>query len=255
MDAECFVVSLMDGGIDWGPLKKFFEGKKKKPVAHELKWKLPEARLTAPVGDAEEFVGKLKKLARFVGGGEFVDDVHAKEYGEGVYSYFIVRTDKKTERERLVADAYMLREEEKLGLDVESAYEIAENLDEMGYKRVFSREFTLWSFFAGALPVAVYSIIDFGDFVETSLPATKLDTVRKKNEEQAEKLFEKMGIKKEEVIPTDVTTIQYTLMQQGREGEGSGGEGEGGAGGAGEKGGRGAGGTAGGFSLGSGETG
>ncbi len=208
-------------------LRDFFLGRKRKPVVHELKWKLPEARLTAPVEDAEEFVGRVKKIGRFAGGGEFVDEVHAKEYGEGIFAYFIVRTNKKTQEEKIIADAYMLREEEKLGIEVESAYEIAENLEEMGYKHVLSREITVWSFFAGPLPVNVYSITDFGDFVEVSLPATKFDNIRKKNEEQAEKLFQKLGIRKEEVIPTDVTTLQYTVLQQGRgaeerEGEGSG---------------------------------
>jgi len=217
--------------FDLGVVRDFLLGRKRKPPVHELKWKLPEARLTAPVPDAEEWVGKLKKLGRFVGGGEFVDEIHAKEYGEGVYSYFIVRTDKKTQQEKLMADAYMLREEEKLGFDVESAYGIAENLEEMGYRMIFAREVTVWSFLSGALRVNVYSIVDFGDFVEISLAATKLDSVRKKNQEQAETLFGKLGVKKEEIIPTDAITLQFTLMQQAAQQQQGGGEG--GAGGAG----------------------
>ncbi|MCX6767960.1 MAG: hypothetical protein NTY90_04520 [Candidatus Micrarchaeota archaeon] len=217
----------MPAKFDLEVLRDFFLGKKKrKPPVHELKWKLPEERLTAPVEDAEDLVGKMKKHGRFIGGGEFLDEVHAKQYGEGVYSYFIVRTDKKTQKEKIIADAYMLREEEKLGMEVESAYEIAENLDEIGYKTIFSREVTVWSFLSGALAVNVYSVTGFGDFVEVSLPATKLDAVRKKNEEQAQKLFEKLGIKKEELVPTDAITLQYTVMMQQAEGAAGPGEGK-----------------------------
>ena len=188
--------------------------KRKIPI-HELKWKLPEGRMVAPIEDIEKKIPLIKKQAAFVFGGEFIEEIHAKEYGEGVYAYFILRTDKKTEKEQLVADAYMLREEEKLGMEVGSAYTVAQNLETMGYKYAFNRDVTVWSFRMGLITVNAYSIADFGDFIEVSLPATKLMKQREMDEKKAYLFFEKMGVKKEEVIPTDLITLQiYSLKQQ-----------------------------------------
>src|SRR3989344_3869774 len=95
---------------------------KKKPPLHQLKWKIPEARLTAIVKDAEEQIAILRHKARFIEGGEYADTVYYKEYGEGVYTYFIVRVDNKTQSEKLLFDGYMIQEEENLNLEVASAY-------------------------------------------------------------------------------------------------------------------------------------
>ena len=70
--------------------------KKKRPL-HELKWKIPEARLTAPVNDAEDYIALLRRKSRFIGGGEYTDVVYYKAYGENVNAYFTIRTDNKTE--------------------------------------------------------------------------------------------------------------------------------------------------------------
>ena len=97
-----------------------------KPV-HKLKWKIPESKLTAPVADANLLVPQLKKLCKFIGGGEFVDAVNCKEFGENVFAYFIVRTNKKTEEEQVLFEGYMLQEEDKLGFDVQSSFSFMED--------------------------------------------------------------------------------------------------------------------------------
>lgn len=186
----------------------------KKPK-HELKWKLPEARLSIPVDDAEKIVFALKKnKAKFVSGGEFADAVHAKKYGESVYGYFIVRTEKKTEREFVVADAYMLQEEDTLGSDVQSAYSVMEDLEKMGYREAFTREVTEWRFSYGVLRVAVFRTEGFASFVEIALPATKIESARELQEKQAFSLVGKLGFRKEDAIPLDVITIQMLEMQR-----------------------------------------
>ncbi|VVB66934.1 Uncharacterised protein [Candidatus Norongarragalina meridionalis] len=186
---------------------------KKKPVQHSLKWPLPEERLTAPVADDEEAVAKIKKLhAKFVSGGEFVDMVYAKQYGEGVFAYMLIRTDKKTENETLLAETYMLNENEQLGVDVESSFSLGESLERMGYARAFPREVTEWRFGYMMLRIAVFEVADMGSFVEIALPSTKVDKIRELQEKTAYKFFEKIGIKKEEVIPTDVVTLQLAAM-------------------------------------------
>ncbi len=192
---------------------------RKRPV-HELKWKLPEEHLLVQIKDAEETVGKIKKAgARFVSGGEFMDVVHAKEFGQGVFAYFIVRTDKKTENESLLFEGYMLQEEEKLGVGLAVGPEVMDNLQKLGYNQALAREIVEWSFSQLLLSVKVYSITDFGSFVEVVLPAVKVERDREKHEKLAHAFLEKLGVKKEEIIPTDVITLQLvTSMQQAPQG-------------------------------------
>ncbi|PIO06443.1 hypothetical protein COT29_01060 [Candidatus Micrarchaeota archaeon CG08_land_8_20_14_0_20_59_11] len=186
---------------------------KRKAVQHSLKWPLPEARLTAPVADAEDAVAKIKKAhAKFLSGGEFVDTVYAKQYGEGVFAYMLIRTDKKTENETLLAETYMLNEDERLGVDVESSFSLGESLERMGYARAFPREVTEWRFGYMMLRVAAFDITDFGAFVEVALPSTKVDKVRELQEKTALKFLEQLGVKKEEAIPADVVTLQFAAM-------------------------------------------
>jgi len=194
----------------------FFDFLQPKKPKHELKWKLPEARLSLPVEDAEQMVYALKKnKARFASGGEFADVIHAKKYAENVYAYFLVRTEKKTEKETIVADPYMLREEDTLGTEVQSSYSMIEDLEKMGYKEVFARQVTEWRFTYGLLRVAVFQIEDFASFIEIALPATKIESARELQEKQAFALVEKLGFKKEDAIPLDVITIQMLESQSG----------------------------------------
>ncbi len=191
---------------------------RKRPV-HELKWKLPEAHLIAPVEDAEAMVAKVKKAgAQFKSGGEFMDIVHAKEYGEGVFAYFIVRTDKKTEKESLLFEGYMLQEDEKLGVDVAVGPELMENLQALGYQQALARELVEWQFQYLVFEVKVFEVSDFGSFFEVVLPSTAVERVREKHEKLAYAFFEKLGIKKDEVIPTDSITLQ--LVSQNPQGGG-----------------------------------
>ncbi|MFH0922891.1 MAG: hypothetical protein V1811_02420 [Candidatus Micrarchaeota archaeon] len=186
----------------------------KKPK-HELKWKLPEVRLSIPIEDAEKTVYELKKnKARFASGGEFTDVIHAKKYAENVYAYFLVRTEKKTEKETLVADPYMLQEEDTLGTEVQSSYSMIEDLEKMGYKTVFTRAITEWRFSYGLLRAAVFQIEGFSSFIEIALPPTKIESVREMQEKQSFSLIEKLGFKKEDVIPLDVITIQMLESQE-----------------------------------------
>lgn len=191
-----------------------FLSPKKKPK-HELKWALPEARLTAPVEDAEKIVGALKKnKARFVGGGEFSDVIYAKQYAEGIFSYFILRVDKKTQHEKLFADAYMLQEEDRLGVEVTATHYVDEDLEKLGYAKAFARELAEWRFVYGAIRASVFDISNFGAFLEVALPETKLVKVREANEKTAFDLFKKLGFAKEQVIPTDAITLQMVSLQQ-----------------------------------------
>ncbi len=190
-----------------------------KPV-HKLKWKIPESKLTAPVADANLLVPQLKKLCKFIGGGEFVDAVNCKEFGENVFAYFIVRTNKKTEEEQVLFEGYMLQEEDKLGFDVQSSFSFMEDLGKMGYRQVLSREIELWSFTlpailpANVLRVRLYSITGFGDFIEVSVPATNFQNQKTDMDKRANDLLSKLGVKKDEVVPTDVTTLQMLSQQE-----------------------------------------
>ncbi len=190
--------------------------RKPRPKEHKLKWKLPEARVTVPLKDAEEVVGKLEKKikARFVGGGEYADVVHAKEFGEGVFAYILVRTDKKTEEETIAAETYMIQEEEKLGFDVTTAYKIMEDLQALGYEQALEREYTIWRFQHFEIPAVVYSINGFGDFLELALPATNFVHQRERTEKKAFALLEKLGFNKQDAIPTDVITLQVASAMQ-----------------------------------------
>ncbi|MDP3742489.1 MAG: hypothetical protein Q8R15_04185 [Candidatus Micrarchaeota archaeon] len=192
---------------------------KKKKAEHELKWKIPEARLTAPVEDVENYIGQLRKKSRFIAGGEYSDTVYYKEYGENVYAYFTVRVNAKTEEESLLFDGYMIQEEDKLNLEVASAYTIQPYLEKFGYKKAFERPITLWQFTAGIIGITANSIDDFGDFIEISLPATKFLKAREAAETFAFNFFEKLGVKKDDVIPTDVNTLQLMQTKQNPQSE------------------------------------
>ncbi len=192
---------------------------KKKPV-HKLKWKLPEQRFSVPVEDAEARVAVLEKLKfRFVSGGEFMDVVHAKPYGEGVFAYFIVRTEKKTEDEHVMFDGYMIQEEEPLGLNLSSSFSFMEDLEQLGYKQSLQRAVTEWRFLALPVKVAVFDVDGFGQFMEFALPATNYEDERKRQEKKLDDLFKKFGFKKEEALPTDVVTLQWLSQQQEAQGQ------------------------------------
>lgn len=193
---------------------------KKRPV-HKLKWKLPEQRFTAPVEDAEARVGALEKMtAKFVSGGEFMDVVHAKPYGEGVFAYFIVRTEKKTEDEHVLFDGYMIQEEEPLGLNLASSFSFMEDLEQLGYTQALQRAVTEWRFLVLPVKVAVFDVEGFGRFMEFALPATNYEADRKKQEKKLDDLLKKFGFKKEETLPTDVITLQWLSQQQEQSQEG-----------------------------------
>ncbi len=200
-----------------GALDKLLGIKRKPhPKDHKLKWKLPEQRLTVPLEDGEKTVGALEKKvkARFLGGGEYSDMVHAKEFGEGVFAYIVVRTDKKTEEETVIAETYMLQEEEKLGFDVASAFKIVEDLKDMGYEPALERSYQTWRFMHFEIPAIVYSIEGLGDFLELALPATNFVHQRERTEKKAFDLLGKLGFKKEDAIPTDVITLQLASQMQ-----------------------------------------
>jgi len=181
---------------------------------HKLKWKLPEMRMTVQVEDAEKTVGQLKKMAIFKGGGEFRETVFFKEHYPQIYSYFTVRVDKKTENEKLLFDGYMLQEEEKIDVDLAVAYEVEQNLKSLGYEELFPRELTEWTFQHLALPVKAQDIAGFGAFVEIALPATDVEQDRRKHEKIADAFWKRLGFEKEQVVPTDIITLQLVLLQQ-----------------------------------------
>ncbi|MFH1247373.1 MAG: hypothetical protein V1644_03255 [Candidatus Micrarchaeota archaeon] len=189
--------------------------KKKKPE-HELKWKIPETRLTAAVEDVENYIGQIRKKARFIAGGEFADTVYYKTYGENTYAYFTVRVDTKTEQENLLFDGYMIQEDEKLNLEVASAYTIQPYLKKLGYEKAFDRSLTIWQFTAGIIAITAYDIDEFGDFIEISLPATKFVKAREAAETFAFNFFEKLGVKKDDVIPTDLNTLQLLQTKENK---------------------------------------
>ncbi len=192
---------------------------KKKPV-HKLKWKLPEQRFSVPVEDAEKRVGDLEKMhAKFVSGGEFMDVVHAKPYGEGVFAYFIVRTEKKTEDEHVLFDGYMIQEEEPLGLNLSSSFSFMEDLEQLGYQQSLQRAVTEWRFLVPPLKIAVFDVDGFGQFMEFALPATNYENDRKRQEKKRDELFKKFGFKMEDALPTDVITLQWLSQQQEQAGE------------------------------------
>ncbi|HLD76019.1 MAG TPA: hypothetical protein VI874_03300 [Candidatus Norongarragalinales archaeon] len=189
-------------------------GKPKKPV-HKLKWKLPEMRLSIPVPDAEDAVLKLKKSgATYVSGGEYVDTVYAKPYGEGVFSYFFVRIEKKTENEHLLFDGYMIQEEEPLGVNLTSSFSIMEDLESLGYQKTLVRDLTEWRLRMAFIRAAVFDVTGFGSFIELALPATNFADAREKQQKKADDVLKKLGIKHDEALPTDVVTLQWLSQQQ-----------------------------------------
>ncbi|MEM4254964.1 MAG: hypothetical protein QXR53_01400 [Candidatus Norongarragalinales archaeon] len=181
----------------------------KKRKMHELKWKLPEVRMVFPVKDAEKTVYELKKnKAVFANGGEYFDIIHAKEYGNGVFAYFIVRTEKLTQKETLSFDGYMLQEEDRLGFEVQSSYSMAEQLEKLGYREVLAREAQEWNFTFGIVRIKVLDVKNFGSMIEFALPETKIDRAREAQEKTLEILFKKLGFDKSKAIPTDAITLQ-----------------------------------------------
>ena len=74
---------------------------------------------------------------------------------------------------------------------------------------------TEWKFQSISFSATVYDINGFGAFIEVVLPAVKVEREREKHEKLAYAFFEKIGIAKAEIIPTDVITLQLvTTMQQ-----------------------------------------
>ncbi len=187
----------------------------KKQKMHELKWKLPEVRMVFPVKDPEKTVYDLKKnKAVFTNGGQYFDIIHAKEYGEGVFAYFIVRTEKLTQKETLLFDGYMLQEEDRLGFEVQSSYSMAEQLDKLGYQEIASRELQEWNFTFGIVRIKVLDVKDFGSFLEFALPETKFDRAREAQEKTLEILFKKLTLEKKNAVPTDAITLQLASAAQ-----------------------------------------
>lgn len=188
----------------------------KKPLkAHELKWKLPEIRMTFALKDAEKMVYELKKnKAVFTTGGQYFDIIHAKEFGEGVFGYFIVRTEKLTQKETLSFDGYMLQEEDRLGFEVQSSYSMAEQLDNLGYQEVAARELQEWNFTFVIVRIKVVDVKGFGSFIEFALPETKFDRGREAQEKTLEILLKKLVLDKKEAIPTDVITLQLASASE-----------------------------------------
>jgi adenylate cyclase class IV len=189
----------------------FFD-KKKKQLQHSLKWSIPEARKTAELKEVNQAIETLKVKAKFLSGGQFKDVIYSKQFGDTVFAYFIIRTDARTEEEKLIFDGYMLEEDEKLNFDVSSSYSIMPNLERMGYFEGFERNITLWSFSYAGLPVNVYSVDGFGDFIEVTLPQTKLENARKVAESNLLKILHALGIDPAEILETDLITLQLSKM-------------------------------------------
>ena len=186
----------------------------KKQKMHELKWKLPEVRMVFSVKDAEKAVFDLKKnKAVFASGGQYFDVIHAKQYGEGVFAYFIVRTEKLTQKETLLFDGYMLQEEDRLGFEVQSSYSMIEELDKLGYSEAAARELQEWNFTFGAVRIKVSDIKGFGEFIEFALAETKIDRAREAQEKTLEILLKKLGFDKKEAVPTDTITLQLASAE------------------------------------------
>ena len=194
-------------------------GIKKKANDHKLKWKLPEERITFPVEDADQAVGWVKSRlhARFTGGGEFFETVYSKEFGEGVFGYFLVRTDKKNERETVVAESYMLQEEDRLGVDVSSGFKIMQDFKQMGYQEAFQREYKVWWFRQLEIGITIYDISEFGAMVEFALPQTYYTKQREMSEKKLFDAVAKMGLEKQDGVPTDSITLQMMEMRQAEE--------------------------------------
>lgn len=188
----------------------FFD--KKKKIQHSLKWSIPEARKTVQINDVNKTIETLKTKAKFLTGGQFKDVVYSKQFSDTVFAYFIIRTDVRTEEEKLIFDGYMLEEDEKLNFDVSSSYSIMPNLEKMGYFEVFERNITLWSFIYLNLTVNIYSVDGFGDYLEITLPQTKIENARKLAENNVLKILHLVGSSQSDVIETDVITLQLSKI-------------------------------------------
>lgn len=185
-----------------------------KQTFHVKKWELPEEKLTVGIPDAHLAVAELKKNLNFIGGGEFSDLIHAKEYGNGIFAYYIIRTEKHTEKEQVLFEGYMIQQTEKLGISLQSKYSMSRYLSDLGYKPFFQREIVLWSFMFNKTRVDVLDVAGFGAMIEISIPPTKIEAQRKADELSAISLLESLGIKKQEITPVDSITLQYYIMQQ-----------------------------------------
>ncbi len=194
-----------------------FHRKKK----HVLKWEIPEKRVLVPVKNIEKYLVEIKKKrAKFVSGGEFLDDIYAKEYGDGILAYFIIRTNKKTEEEKIYFDGYMLREEKyKVNSDVELTSIMSEDIEKMGYKEIFQREIEEWVFQKGFIKVSFFKIVDLGNFIEFALPATKVEETRELHEKMLKTLLKSLKISEKETIPTDAITFHYFAILQQQTGQ------------------------------------
>lgn len=187
-----------------------------KAKTHKLKWKIPEVRYTAPIEDPDKTVYAVEKVlkARFTGGGEYFESVHAKTFGQGVFAYILVRTDKKTERETVAAEAYMIQEEDVLGFDVTSGPTLDQDLETLGYHYAFNRDYEVWSFKSLNIPITVFDIEGFGSFIEIALPATDIDSQRDRDEKRVMDMFKKLGISEKDILPADVVTLQMLSNQE-----------------------------------------
>lgn len=188
----------------------FFD--KKKKIQHSLKWSIPEARRTVEINDITKTIETLKTKAKFLTGGQFKDVIYSKQFGDTAFAYFIIRTDVRTEDEKLIFDGYMLEEDDKLNFDVSSSYSIMPNLEKMGYYEVFERNITLWSFAYLNLSVNIYSVDGFGDYLEITLPQTKIENARKLAESNVLKILHLIGASETDVIATDVITLQLSKI-------------------------------------------
>ncbi|MBU1197578.1 hypothetical protein KJ765_03620 [Candidatus Micrarchaeota archaeon] len=200
--------------MDFDLMKELFPIKK--PV-HKLKWGIPEARFTAPIDDAEKIVSTIRKQAIFSGGGEFLEEIHFKDYGNNIYAYYILRTDKRSQEETVHFDGYMLQEKDRIGVDVTDAGKVSRDLDNLGYVYAFNREIEVWSFRSLTRVIAVFSVTGLGDFVEVALPETKIAKQRDKDSTWGEKFFARLKIDPKDIIPTDLITLQLVSMQQPQE--------------------------------------
>ncbi len=180
----------------------------KKPPIHKLKWKLPELRFVFPTKDAEAAVAKIRKLAVFKQGGAFNDTILMKEYGEGVFAYFIIRSDKRSEEESVLFDGYMIQEEEPLGLSIESGFSTQESLQKLGYSPAFTRSLTEWRFSTINFRVGVFQIEGLGPFIEFALPQTDLEKTREIQQKAFDLAVKRLGLRQKDALPADVITLQ-----------------------------------------------
>jgi len=191
-------------------IKKLLQKRKE----HELKWELPELKMSAPIKSADVAIPVVKKVAKFVSGGEFADEVWAKQFSEGIYAFFVVRVEQNTGQETTFFEGYQIEETVPLGVELYSRYQFERNLPELGYQQAFNRKLRVWNFLYKMLPLQIFDIEDFGSFAQVSLPPTKIASARELNRKNAQEFFKKIGMSKDEILPVDVITLQfYALLQ------------------------------------------